>query len=255
MTERNKTAGNTNGASMPPLVDSMRKPLPKRFYKDVTVGEDASGFRILLDGRGAKTPRKLNLAVPTRSLADAMAAEWAAQTVEINPSAMPITRLVCTALDAVRGQEAAVADEVAQYAGSDLLCYRAESPAGIVAKQEQHWDPVLAWAARELGAEFVTTASLIHVTQPASAIAPIRAALSSLDALPLAAVSVLTTLTGSAILAVAMLRGHLEVDAAWAAATVDEDWQIAQWGLDYEAEHRRKVRWADAKAAATVLAG
>jgi chaperone required for assembly of F1-ATPase len=151
-------------------------------------------------------------------------------------------------------QEAAVAEEIEKYAGSDLLCYRAASPAGLVAKQEQHWDPVLAWAARDLGAQFVTTASLIHVTQPATATAAIRKATDGLDALRLAALSVLTTVTGSAMLAVAILRGQLTLEDAWTAANVDEDWQIAQWGLDYEAEQRRNNRFAEVKAAATVLA-
>jgi chaperone required for assembly of F1-ATPase len=183
-----------------------------------------------------------------------MAAEWSAQREHIDPAQMPLTTLACSALDAVSGAEAAVIDEIVKYAGSDLLCYRADAPEGLVLAQARHWDPVLAWSARDLGACFNTATGLIHVAQPAAMPDQIRVALAGYDALAVAAVHVLTSIMGSTVLALAVARGHLGLDAAWAAAHVDEDWQIARWGCDAEAQARRAYRYSQARAAALVLA-
>jgi chaperone required for assembly of F1-ATPase len=241
------------GAKTPEITDRMGAPLPKRFYTAVTLDAVAGGYRILLDGRPVKTPRKSVVTADTKPLAEAIAAEWAAQVTVIAPATMPVTTLVCTALDAVAGQEAAVRAEIVQYAGSDLLCYRAEAPEGLVAAQAQHWDPVLAWAAARFGAHFSTTVGLMPVAQPAEVKTGIAAAVSDLPALPLAAVHVLTTIFGSTLLALAVQRAHLPFEAAWAAAHVDEDWQISLWGRDDEADARRARRLREARAAAFVL--
>ncbi len=230
------------------------RPLPKRFYKAVSISTGEATHRLLLDGRGAKTPSKRDLAVASKPLAEQLAAEWAAQGLHIDPATMPLTRLVCTAIDAVQGQEAAVREDVAKYAASDLLCYRADGPDGLVALQSRHWTPVLAWAETELGARFAVAEGLMPVRQPPGSAAKIAAAIAHLPTLPLAAVHVLTTLLGSAILAVAVAKQHLTIEAAWSAAHIDEEWQISQWGTDAEAVARRKQRWSEARAAADVLA-
>lgn len=233
--------------------DAMARPLPRRFYKEALAAAGGDGFAILLDGRPARTPRRHALAVGDEALARDIAAEWAAQGERIDPAAMPLTTLVCTALDAVRGNEAAVAAEIVRYAGSDLLCYRADGPDALCALQADRWDGVLRWASREFGAPFKIASGITHVAQPAAATAAIAAALGNLSPLPLAALHVLTTLTGSAILALAVHRGHLSFDDAWSAAHVDEDWQIAKWGEDAEAAQRRQRRYQEARAASRIL--
>jgi chaperone required for assembly of F1-ATPase len=241
------------GAKPPTLRDRIGKPLPKRFYSAVTVGIGPDGYQILLDGRAAKTPRKADIVAVDERVAQALADEWAAQRDVIAPATMPLTTLVCTALDAVAGQEASVRAEIAAYAASDLLCYRCEIPLGLAAAQARSWDPVLAWAEARLGTPFTTAVGLIHVAQPAAVQSGMARALADIAALPLAAVHVLTTITGSAVLALAVQLRHLDLDAAWTAAHVDEDWQIAQWGEDDEARLRRERRLRDARAAAFIL--
>ncbi len=228
--------------------------LPKRFYTQASVAARNNGFAVLLDGRAVKTPAKRDLAVPSQALAGAVAGEFAAQGAEIDPATMPLTRIVNSALDGVGPRRAEVAEDVVKYAGSDLLCYRADAPPGLVAQQARHWDPVLAWAARDLGARFVLAIGIMPVTQPETARAAIAAAVAPVDTLRLAAVHVMTTLTGSALLALAHQRGALDADATWAAAHVDEDWQIGQWGEDAEALARRAKRRLEFDAASRLLA-
>jgi chaperone required for assembly of F1-ATPase len=232
---------------------SASRPLPKRFYADAAMEAAGAGFRLTLDGKSARTPSRREIWVASQSLAKLIAAEWTAQGATIDPATMPLTTLVCTALDTVADQPLRVRDEIVAYAGSDLLCYRAEAPAGLVALQERHWDAPLAWGEAALGARFVIATGLMPVTQPPAAQSAVRDALEPLGALELAAVHVLTTLTGSAILALSGLRGALDLDAIWTAAHVDEDWQIAQWGEDAEAAARRTRRRREAEAAMLVL--
>jgi chaperone required for assembly of F1-ATPase len=226
----------------------------KRFYKTVSVAA-ASGdagqeeHRILLDGRPMRTPAKGVLAVPTRVLAEAIAAEWEAQRDHIDPASMPLTRLVNSTLDGVRGREADVRGEIAKYAASDLVCYRAAEPEGLVRRQAELWDPVLAWSREVLGADFRVAEGLMPAAQPEAAQDAVARELATKDAFALAALHVMTTLTGSALLALAHAKGRLTAEAAWAAAHVDEDWQIAKWGEDAEASARRQRRWAEMEAA------
>src|SRR5262245_23138081 len=248
--------GNGKGPDKPgPVIkDSLRAPLPKRFYKEATVAPRTGGFAVLLDGRGVKTPAKRDLVLPNEALADAVAAEWAAQGTHIDPAKMPLTRIANSAIDAVVDRRAEVAADIAAFAASDLLCYRATSPAGLVAAQDKHWNPVLDWARDDLGANFVVGDGVVHVAQPKEAVATFEKALAPFDPFRLAALHVMTTLTGSALLALACARGRISVDEAWRAAHVDEDWQIAHWGEDYEAAERRKRRRADFEAAARFIA-
>ena len=165
---------------------------------------------------------------------------------------MPLTRLANAVIDAVAEHAPAVVDEIAQYLGSDLLCYRADAPAGLVERQTQAWDPLLAWARDALGASFVQVEGVVFAAQPRAAIAAARAAIPA-EPWALGAVSSITTLTGSALLALALARDAIDVDTAWAAAHVDEDWQMQQWGRDDVALARHAFRFAEFEAAAAVL--
>jgi len=231
----------------------MRTPLRKRFYRQAQAGaEGEGGFPVLLDGKPVRTPLRRPLAAPTPALAQALAAEWNAQEHEIDPARMPLTRLANAVIDAVVDAREAVAEEAAKYLGCDLVCYRAETPPGLVARQAQAWDPVLAWAHETLGARFVTVQGVIHAAQPSEAIAAARAAIPA-DPWRLGALSSVTALTGSALLALALSAGARDAQAVWAAAHVDEDWQMQQWGRDEIALARRAFRFAELEAAATVL--
>jgi chaperone required for assembly of F1-ATPase len=237
---------------------SVRPQLRKRFYREAGVGEGEGGFAILLDGKPVRTPARRTLAAPSRALAEKIAAEWNAQGDVIDPGAMPLTRLANSIIDAVADAPAPVAEEIANYLATDLLCYRAEAPAGLCEKQAQHWDPMLAWAREKLGARFVLTQGVVHVAQPAEAVAAARVALpgdakTANDIWRLGALSSITTLTGSALLALAVLHGALDPDAAWEAAHVDEDWQMSQWGRDEIALARRDFRKTEFDAAVAVL--
>lgn len=230
---------------------NMRPKLRKRFYQRAETGEGAP-FPVLLDGRSIKTPAGNALAFPSRALAEAVAAEWDAQRENIDPAAMPLTRLANSIIDGVRAALAPVTEEVAKYLGSDLVCYRADTPEGLVARQAQHWDPILDWA-RSHGARFVLAGGVMFVAQPDHAIAAARAMIPS-DPWRLGAVNVVTTLTGSALIALALAQGRLTVEAAWDAAHVDEDWNMSLWGRDELALDRRAKRFAEMQAAGTVLA-
>jgi chaperone required for assembly of F1-ATPase len=231
---------------------SMRQPLRRRFYDKATVEGGPEGFAVLLDGKPIRTPARRPLTAPSQALAEALAAEWNAQQEVIDPAAMPLTRLANSIIDGVAQTPLPVAEEIAQYLGSDLLFYRAEGPQGLVERQERQWDPILAWARDVLRARFLLAAGVMFVTQPDEALTAARAAIPA-DAWRLGAVSSITTLTGSALIALAMLRGRLSIEEAWAAAHVDEDWNMEFWGGDDRALERRAHRFAELVAAAEVL--
>ena len=223
--------------------------LPKRFYAAVTAAPRGDGHAVHLDGRPLRTPGKLVLILPTAALADAIAAEWSAQTDRIDPLTMPLTRLANSVRDQVDGREREVRADIVKYGGSDLVCYRADSPEGLVAAQMRAWDPVLEWARRDLGCDLAVATGIVHVAQSAASRAAIEAAVAPLEGFRLASAHVMTTLLGSVVLALAVLRGRLTAEEAWAAAHVDEDWQIAKWGSDAEAMRRRAARLVEFQAA------
>ncbi|AHK44127.1 MULTISPECIES: ATP12 family chaperone protein [Ensifer] len=233
----------------------MLKPLPKRFYKDVSIGtSEDGGHSVLLDGRPVRTPAKNLLAVPTLKLAEMLAAEWDAQVEVIDPAKMPVTRIANTALDGVAKDQRSVFEDILRFAGTDLLCYRASSPEGLVGRQNAVWNPVLEWAAQSLGARFILAEGVIHQEQPGEAITAYAEGLRAFATpLGLTCVHTITTLTGSALLAVAFASGRLTAEQAWIAAHVDEDWQIEHWGTDEEAFKRREGRWQEMQAATAVL--
>lgn len=232
----------------------MKPALPKRFYKEAGV-EERDGLHFLtLDGRTAKTPGRQTLAVPTRGLAELLASEWGGQGTEIDPSTMPVTRIVNSAIDGVAPRLAEVVDDLVRYSGSDLVFYRAGEPERLAREQDAAWTPVLDWAREAHGARFSLAEGVMHVTQPEEAVAAIRAAVERLDSpFTVAALHVMTTLTGSVLIALAHASRHLDADQAWAAAHVDELFQESVWGEDYEAMERRRRREADFRAASEVF--
>lgn len=229
-----------------------------RFYRTVSVTQETAGsepaFGVRLDDRALRTPLKNALALPTRTLAEAVAEEWRRQGERVDPHDMPMTRLANTARDRVTGRLPQVLDDVVSFAGTDLLCYRADGPDELCDRQAAHWDPVLDWATAWLDAPLRLSQGVVHVEQPTESLERIRIALEAGDAFALTALHVITTLTGSALLAIAHWRGALTVEQAWTAAHVDEDWQIEQWGADSEAEARRAFRRQEMDAACRVLA-
>ncbi|WP_127089535.1 ATP12 family chaperone protein [Aquabacter cavernae] len=230
-----------------------RRALPKRFYKQVGVAETEGGYGVTLDGRPLRTPARAVFAVPSVALAEAVADEWRAQETEIDPFRMPLTRLANVAIDGVAANMQDTADEVVRYAGTDLVCYRAEGPDRLVERQGAHWDPVLDWLRTEHGIRLILSAGILHVTQPEEALARFRSRVPH-DPFRLAALVSLTTLMGSAVLALAVLEGRLSAEAAWAAAHVDEDWNRDQWGEDEAATARRTAREEEMRAAARLVA-
>jgi chaperone required for assembly of F1-ATPase len=217
------------------------------------VRETPEGFAVLLDDKLVRTSSRNLLAAPTQEIATAIAAEWEAQQDVINPMTMPMTRLANSVIDGVTGRVEAVVEDIAKYFETDLLFYRAGHPDVLVAREAAHWDPVLFWAAETLGAHFILIEGVVHVRQPDQAIAAARAALPS-DPWAVGALHVVTTLTGSALLALALMFGRLDTDQVWAAAHVNEDWNSEQWGIDEEAAARQAARLSDFRAAAAVLA-
>jgi chaperone required for assembly of F1-ATPase len=225
----------------------------RRFYRTAGVGEQGPPHPLLLDGKSVLTPQRQQLALPTRALAEALAEEWQTQGDDLVPARMPLTRLAHGAIDLIAPDPSRAIGEITAYAGSDLLCYRAESPVALVARQAKLFDPILAWAAGHLGAGFETVVGVMPRDQPPETLAAVSRVLAAKNAFRLIALHAITTLTGSAILALALAEGRINAEDAWTAAHVDEDWQIAQWGEDAEAAQRRAARKTDFLAACRLL--
>ncbi len=234
--------------------ENMRAPVVKRFYREAQAAPHEGGFAVTLDGRVARTPAKAKLVVPSLALAQGLAAEWAAQDEILQPHAMPLTRLVNSALDGVAKAMAETVASVAAYAGADLVVFRADEPAALAERQAAAFDPVLAFAERRLGARFRLAGGLIPVAQPDLSLAAVRAAVEAhADPIALAALADLTSLSGSVLIALAVAQGELTGEAAWAAAYVDENFQIERWGRDAEAQARQDARGRDFAAAVFAL--
>lgn len=250
-TGNNGNGSTTGGGPKGPIVDRLTKPLAKRFYEDasVTEAEEGRGYAVVLDGRRIKTPAKNPLNLPTRVAAEAVASEWQAQGAEIDPATMPLNRFSNTAIDAVARALPEVAGDIVAYANRDLICYRADAPDALVLKQSAAWNPVLGWCETALAAKFRTVAGVMPVEQAPDTLTRIAALVAPLSAFQLTPLHVMTTLTGSALLALAHTQGFITAKAAWSAAHVDEDYQIALWGDDEEARLRREARAVEFKAA------
>lgn len=225
----------------------------RRFWSDVAVAETEGGYAIHLDARPVRTPAKAPLILPTRGFAEAVAKEWAVQGDIIEPRRMPFTRTANTAIDNVAKNRAALVAMLADYGDSDLLCYRAQGPAELVARQCADWDPLLDWAAERLGAPLVTGAGVMHVPQPGDSLAALAARVDALDPFRLAALHDLVVLSGSLVIGLAVLERHMPPEALWDASRIDETWQIEQWGPDEDAAEHARARRADFLHAAEVL--
>jgi chaperone required for assembly of F1-ATPase len=231
-----------------------KQELPKRFYKDVGVGNvGADGFAVTLDGRSPRTPGQKPVVVPSEALAQAMAAEWAAQGELIDPETMPLVRLVNSAIEAGDERKPAFRDEVVKYAGNDLLLYRADTPRELVAEQERHWDAALVALARHFGVSFRPTVGIVHEAQPPATLARLGETLANEELIPLVAMVSLTGLTGSGLLTLALRHELLTPEEVWLAAHVDEDHNIRLWGEVAEATARRAARRRDYDAAVAIL--
>ncbi|MEA3041302.1 MAG: hypothetical protein QOC65_791 [Sphingomonadales bacterium] len=220
----------------------------KRFYREAAVRPGADGGEVLLDQRPVKTPARRALILPTAALAEAVAAEWNAQGEEVRPLTMPLTGLANAALDRVAPDKEAFAASLAQYGDSDLVCYRADGPASLVARQAALWDPILAWARRRYDVDFEIVTGIIHRPQPPATLARLTHAVVTRDAFALAALAPLVTISGSLLIALALAEEAIDLDAAWAAAALDETWQAEQWGADAEATERFDARRAEFEA-------
>ena len=233
---------------------AMLTPKPKRFYKVAGVAEQGGGYVVVLDGKPVKTPARKELAFPARAAAELVAAEFEAQEKEINPATMPFTRLANTAIDGVASEIDAVLADIQRFCANDMLCYRSEAPEGLVKRQADVWNRYLDWARAKHGVRLFLGEGVMHIGQPPASIEAFGLALKAhAEPLKLACLHAMTTMTGSAILALAIAEGEVSVEEGWAAAHLDEDWTIEHWGEDREAQARRAARWQDMKAAADLL--
>jgi chaperone required for assembly of F1-ATPase len=225
----------------------------KRFWKSAEVVETDGGFAVELDSRRLKTPGRADLIVPTRALAEAIATEWNDCGEKVDPRAMPLTGLANAAIDRVAADRDAFAAGLARYAENDLTCYRAEGPAALVAWQTESWNALLTWARRRYDVDFATCSGVMHVAQPAETIRKLGHAVASLDSFQLAGLSPLVTIGGSLIAALAVLEEMMPAEAAWEAVSLDDRWQLEQWGDDPEARTALDARRRDFLAAARFL--
>lgn len=225
----------------------------KRFWKKAASMPEGNGWRVELDGRPVRTPARGLLLLPTEGLARAVASEWQEAGENVDPRAMPLTGLANAALDRVAPERDAFAAGLARYGASDLLCYRADSPAPLVGRQAERWDPLLQWARRRYDVDFAVTSGVAPVDQSADTLARLQQAVAVLDPHALAGLSPLVTVGGSLIAGLAVLEEAVDVDGAWKAVSLDEEWQLEQWGSDPEAEKALAAREADFRAGARFL--
>ena len=225
----------------------------KRFWTEVSAEPDGDGWGVRLDGRPVRTPARAPLVVPNEALAQAVADEWRSVDGDVDPRAMPLTGLANAAIDRVAPDKAAFAASLARYGEADLACYRAHNPRELVERQVGSWDALLGWARRRFDVDFVTTSGVTHVAQPPATVERLAHALAVLDAFRLAGLSPLVTIGGSLIAALAVLEKAMTADDAWNAVTLDEQWQLEQWGSDAEAEAALENRRRDFMAAARFL--
>jgi chaperone required for assembly of F1-ATPase len=225
----------------------------KRFWRAVEIIEADRGFSIALDGRTLKTPGRSELVAPTLPLAEAIATEWRECGETVDPRAMPLTGLANAAIDRVAPDKEAFAVGLARYAESDLVCYRAEGPAALVQWQSESWDALLAWARRRYDVDFLCQTGVMHVPQPAETVRKLGHAVAMLDSFRLAGMSPLVTIGGSLIAALAVLEEMMPAEAAWEAVSLDDRWQLEQWGDDPEARAALDGRRRDFLAAARFL--
>jgi len=231
----------------------MNSALQKRFWKDVSVRPEASGFGIYLDGKQLKTPLKASMLAPTMAVAEGIAAEWDAVEEKINPLDMHLTRCANATLDNVVISHVAVAEMLAEYGATDLLCYRADGPKELVDRQAEAWDPMLAWMSKKYDVTLIATAGIMHVPQPAEGQTKLRTVVSAFDPWRLTALHDLVTISGSLVLGLAVATKYLSTEAAWPLSRIDEAWQEEQWGVDEAAHKAAEVKLSDFIKAAKLM--
>ena len=220
-----------------------------RFYSHATLRAAQGGFEILLDERPVKTPARRPLLLPTEPLARAVAEEWNAQGEKVDPRSMPLTGLANAAIDRVAPDAESFARGLAAYGENYLLCYRAEGPSSLVARQAELWDPLLAWARRRFDVDFEIVCGIMHRPQYEATLRQLAHAVAARDPYALAGLSPIVTIGGSLIVALALAEEAIDLDTAWSAATLDEAWQAEQWGEDAEAAAALEARRHDFAAA------
>jgi chaperone required for assembly of F1-ATPase len=225
----------------------------RRFYREAAAVPEGTAWRIALDGKVVKTPARNPLALPTRALAEAIAAEWAAQDAKVKPDTMPLMQLASTAIDRVAPERPRIIAETAGYAATDLVCYRAEEPAELVARQAATWDPLIDWLRARYDVALKVAAGVMAIPQSDQALAALTRAVAAQDDLRLTALGVMTGAAGSLAIALAVLEGRIGSEAAADAAQLDELFQAERWGIDPEAEKRRALQRADLAAAKRFL--
>lgn len=225
----------------------------KRFWKSAAAVEMDRGYAVELDGRPVKTPARAELAVPTSALAEAIAAEWNDSPEEVDPRTMPLTGLANAAIDRVASDKDAFAAGLARYGESDLTCYRAEGPETLVKRQTESWDALLGWARRRYDVDFATCSGVMHVPQPEETVRKLGHAVAMLDAFRLAGLSPLVTIGGSLVAGLAVVEKMMPATEAWEAVSLDDRWQMEQWGADAEAEAALDARRRDFLAGARFL--
>ena len=226
----------------------------RRFYKEAAVEPVDDSYRILLDGRPVKTPARSPLAVRSEALAQAIAEEWNAQGEQVDPRSMPLTGLANAAIDRVAPDKEKFARGLAVFGESDLVCYRAEGPQRLVERQSERWDPIIAWARRRYDIDLEVVCGIIHRPQPKGALDQLAQAVDARSPFELAALSPLVTVSGSLVVALALAEGGIDLETAWAAASLEEQWQIEQWGEDSEAMKALEARRRDFEAGYRFLA-
>jgi len=212
----------------------------KRFYKSAGVTETPEGFGVALDGKPVRTPAKRPLMVPTRALAEAIAREWLAQAKTVDPNGLPLTRLASIALDLVAPRREAVVAEVAKYAGTDLVCYRADQPPELAERQHAAWQPLVDWASLRFDAPLTVTAGILPLPQPPASLKALEIAVAAYDTHRLAALHLATAACGSLVVALALIEGRIDAEAAFASAELDQSYEIERWGEDVEQAKRRQ---------------
>ena len=225
----------------------------KRFWKRAEVAEASGGFAIQLDGRPVRTPARAELVVPTRALADAIAAEWNDCGDTVDPRAMPLTGLANAAIDRIAADRESFADGIASYGETDLVCYRAEGPDPLVERQAESWDALLNWARRRYDVDFACQTGIMHVPQPDDTVRKLAHAVAALDPFRLAGLSPLVTIGGSLVAALALLEEMMPAEDVWEAVSLDDRWQLEQWGDDAEARAALDALLRDFLAAARFL--
>jgi chaperone required for assembly of F1-ATPase len=225
----------------------------KRFYRNAVSQPAEGGYKILLDGRPVKTPARELLVAPNERLGKAIADEWNEQGETVNPRSMPLTGLANAAIDRVAPDPVAFAQSLAIFGETDLVCYRADQPRGLVARQSEQWDPLLAWARRRYDVDFEVVTGIMHRPQPDRTVSQLARAAAARGAFELAALSPMVTVSGSLIIALALAEDEISLETGWSAATLDEQWQLEQWGADAEAEMALDARRRDFEAGYRLL--